>query len=77
MGIMDQFSLSCESHSISKLAALTQALITIGSPSAQPTRLSNLSTLSSSPEPSLIILSKIYHIVKCFDFSLFSQSHLI
>jgi hypothetical protein len=49
-GIMNQFSLSCASHVVSKLAAVAQTQITLGSPLARSTRLSSPSNLSNFPE---------------------------
>ena len=43
---MNKFSPSCFSYRVSKLAALAQALIILGSPSARSTHLRNLSPLS-------------------------------
>jgi hypothetical protein len=50
VGIMNQFSLSVVPYGVSKLAALAQALITLGLPPTQSILLSTLSTLSSLPE---------------------------
>ena len=52
-GIMNQFSHFCVSYKARKLAALAQALITLGSPSA-PTRLRDLSTLSTVTRNNLV-----------------------
>jgi hypothetical protein len=47
---MNQFSLSLVPYGVSKLAALAQALITLGLPPTQSILLSTLSTLSSLPK---------------------------
>jgi hypothetical protein len=74
LGIMNQFSLFLSLHSVSELAAFAQALITLGSPSAQPSYLSSSLSISSC-DFAFPFLSKLDLVLRLF-LSLFESGLL-